>query len=72
MESTILYLSKDLMVFIKIIRTGILILRLENKFFDKAYSINFRSSDFILANNNQEEIEEKLLKLSNQFAGPEI
>ena len=53
---------KSLIVFIKIIRTGILILLLENKFFDKHTALILEVLNFILANKNQEEIGKKLLK----------
>ena len=53
---------KGLIVFIKIIRTGILILLLENKFFDKNTALILEVLNFIFANKNQEEIGKKLLK----------
>ena len=60
MESSIL-IYQSLIVFIKIIRTGILILVLKNKFFDKHTVLILKVLNFIIANKNEEEIGKKLL-----------
>ncbi len=52
---------KSLIVFIKIIKTGILILLLENKYFDKYTSLILKVLNLIIANKNQEKIGKNLL-----------
>ena len=54
------FLIKSLLIFIKVIRTGILTPLIENKFFNKQTELIFRTLNFIFVNNNQKEIGKKL------------
>ena len=51
---------KSLLILIKLIRTGILTLIIENKYFNKKIEIIFKILNFIFGNNNQKEIGKKL------------
>ena len=52
----------SLIVLIKIIKTGILTLLIENNYFDKRVLLILKVLNFVLANKNQKEIGKKLLK----------
>ena len=54
------FLIKSLLIFIKIIRTGILTLLIENKYFNKQIELILKILNFIFVNNNQKEIGKKL------------
>ena len=54
------FLIKSFFVFIKIIRTGILALLIENKYFNKQIELILKILNFIFGNNNQKEIGKKL------------
>ena len=54
------FLIKSLLIFIKVIRTGILTPLIENKFFNKQTELILRTLNFIFVNNNQKEIGKKL------------
>ena len=54
------FLIKSLLIFIKVIRTGILTPLIENKFFNKQTELILRTLNFIFVNNDQKEIGKKL------------
>ena len=54
------FLIKSLLIFIQVIRTGILSLLIENKYLNKQIELIFKILNFILGNNNQKEIGKKL------------
>ena len=54
------FLIKSFLVFIKIIRTGILALLIENKYFNKQIELILKILNFIFGNNDQKEIGKKL------------
>ena len=57
------FLIKSLFISIQIIRTGILSLLIENKYFNKQIELILRILNVIFGNNNQEEIGKKLSKV---------
>ena len=52
---------KCIVIFIKIIRTGILVLLIKNKYFNKHIELILKILNFFLGNKNQKEIGKKLL-----------
>ena len=54
------FLIKSLLIFIRVIRTGILTLLIENKYFNKQIELILKILNFIFGNKNQKEIGEKL------------
>ena len=54
------FLIKSLLICIKIIRTGILTLLIENKYFNKQIELILKILNFIIGNKNQKEIGKKL------------
>ena len=54
------FFIKSLLIFIKIIRTGILTHLIENKYFNKQIELILKILNFIFGNNNQKEIGKKL------------
>ena len=51
------FFIKSLIIFIKIIRTGILTLLIENKYFNKQIELILKILNFILGNKNQKKLE---------------
>ena len=54
------FLIKGLLIFIKVIRTGILTPLIENKFFNKQTELILKTLNFIFVNNDHQEIGKKL------------
>ena len=54
------FFIKSIIIFIKIIRTGILNLLIKNKFFNKQIELILKVLNFVFGNNNQKEIGKKL------------
>ena len=54
------FLIKSLLIFIQVIRTGILCLLIENKYFNKQIELILKILNFIFGNNNQKDIGKKL------------
>ena len=54
------FLIKSLLIFIKVIRTGILTLLVENKYFNTQIELILKILNFIFGNENQNEIGKKL------------
>ena len=57
------FLIKSLFISIQVIRTGILSILIENKYFNKQIELILKILNFIFGNNNQEEIGKKLSKV---------
>ena len=57
------FLIKSFFVFMQVIRTGILILIIDNKYLNKETELILKVLNFIFGNNNQKEIGKKLSKL---------
>ena len=55
------FFIKSIIIFIQIIRTGILTLLIDNKYFNKQIKLIFKILNFILGNKNQKKIGKKLL-----------
>ena len=55
-----LFLIKSLLIFIQVIRTGILCLLIENQYFNKQIELILKVLNFIFGNNNQKDIGKKL------------
>ena len=51
------FFIKSLIIFIQIIRTGILTLLIENKYFNKQIKLILKILNFILGNKNQKKLE---------------
>ena len=54
------FLIKSLLIFIQLIRTGILCLLIENQYFNKQIELILKVLNFIFGNNNQKDIGKKL------------
>ena len=54
------FLIKSLLIFIQVIRTGILCLLIENQYFNKQIELILKVLNFIFGNNNQKDIGKKL------------
>ena len=54
------FLIKSLLIFIQVIRTGILCLLIENQYFNKQIELILKILNFIFGNNNQKDIGKKL------------
>ena len=54
------FLIKSLLIFIQVIRTGILCLLIENQYFNKQKELILKVLNFIFGNNNQKDIGKKL------------
>ena len=54
------FFIKSILIFVKIIRTGILNLLIENKYFNEQIEFILKILNFIFGNNNQKEIGKKL------------
>ena len=52
---------KCIVIFVKIIRTGILVLLIKNKYFNKQIELILKILNFFLGNKNQNKIGKKLL-----------
>ena len=55
------FFIKSLIIFFQVIRTGILTLLIENKYFNKQIKLIIKILNFILGNKNQKKIGKKLL-----------
>ena len=58
---TPIFLIKSIIIFIKIIRTGILSLLIKNKYFNKKIKLILKFLNFLIGNKNEKEIGNKLL-----------
>ena len=54
------FLIKTLSISVKVIRTGILVILIENKYFNKQIELTLKILNFIFGNNNQKEIGKRL------------
>ena len=57
------FLIRSLLIFIQVIRTGILSLLIENKYFNKQIELILKILNFIFGNNNQKEVGKNLSKV---------